>query len=77
MTCRAKVTNAVIATGILCASAASASETIAYTYDARGRLVKVVHTGSVNNNVQTCYKYDKVDNRINVKVDIGSLPACP
>jgi hypothetical protein len=61
--------------GVLCASAASATETITYTYDARGRLIKVVHTGAVNNN-QACYKYDKADNRINVKVDVGSLPVC-
>ena len=42
-----------------------AAETITYTYDAKGRLVKVVHTGSVNNNVQTTYTYDKADNRKN------------
>jgi len=56
---------------------ALATETIAYTYDARGRLVKVVHTGTVNNNNQVCYKYDKADNRANVQVNVGSLPACP
>ena len=39
--------------------------------------MKVVHTGTVNNNTQACYKYDKADNRTNVKVDVGSLPACP
>jgi hypothetical protein len=60
-------------------SAASATETITYTYDARGRLVKVVRTGTVNNNVQACYKLDKADNRTNVKVTVGTspLPACP
>jgi hypothetical protein len=42
---------------------AFAAETIAYTYDARGRLVKVVHTGSVNNGVQTDYEHDRADNR--------------
>src|SRR5207237_7310595 len=31
--------------------AATASETINYTYDSRGRLVRVVHSGTVNNNV--------------------------
>lgn len=62
---------------LLGSSAASATETITYTYDARGRLVRVVHTGTVNNNVQACYKLDKADNRTNVKVDVGSLPACP
>ena len=44
---------------------AHAGETITYTYDARGRLVKVVHTGTVNNNLQTTYSHDKADNRKN------------
>ena len=61
----------------LTGSAASATETITYTYDARGRLIKVVHTGSVNNNNQACYKLDKAGNRTNVKTTVGSLPACP
>lgn len=63
---------------LLGAVGASATETITYTYDARGRLIKVVTTGSVNNNNQTCYKVDKADNRTNVQVNVGSLtPACP
>ena len=48
--------------------AATASETITYTYDARGRLVQVKHAGSVNNNVTANYTYDKGDNRTNVNV---------
>lgn len=52
----------------VCAAAAMASETITYTYDARGRLVKVVRTGSVNNNVSANYSYDKADNRATVNV---------
>ena len=44
---------------------AHAGETVTYTYDAKGRLVKVVHTGTVNNNVQTTYTHDKADNRKN------------
>lgn len=52
--------------GLAWSAAASATETITYTYDARGRLVQVVHTGTVNNNVQTSYQYDKADNRKNV-----------
>ena len=48
-------------------SAALAAETITYTYDAKGRLVKLVHTGTINNNVQTTYDHDKADNRTNVK----------
>jgi YD repeat-containing protein len=50
---------------------------IAYTYDARGRLVKVVHTGTVNTNNQACYKYDKAGNRTTVQTTVASLPACP
>ena len=50
------------------AAAAYASETIVYTYDSRGRLVKVVRTGTVNNNVTANYVYDKADNRTNVNV---------
>jgi type II secretory pathway pseudopilin PulG len=45
------------------AAAASATETITYTYDARGRLVQVSHSGTVNNNAVTNYTYDKADNR--------------
>ncbi|NML05966.1 hypothetical protein [Sphingomonas sp. G-3-2-10] len=44
------------------------NETINYTYDARGRLVKVEHGGTVNNNVQANYSYDKADNRVTVNV---------
>jgi len=46
--------------------AAQAAETVTYTYDAKGRLVKVVHTGTVNNNLTTIYGHDKADNRTNV-----------
>ena len=50
------------------AAAALASETITYTYDARGRLVKVDRSGTVNNGVKAEYTYDKGDNRTNVNV---------
>ena len=52
------------ASALAAAAVASATETISYGYDARGRLVKVQHSGSVNNNVTTNYQYDKADNRI-------------
>jgi hypothetical protein len=67
-----KVTLAVAAA--LCAAAAMAAETITYTYDARGRLVKVVRTGTVNNNVSATYSYDKADNRTNVNVVSPNSP---
>lgn len=47
------------------AAAAFASETITYRYDARGRLIKVERSGSVNNGITTNYSYDKADNRTN------------
>jgi YD repeat-containing protein len=51
--------------------AAHAAETITYTYDARGRLIRVSHSGSVNNNIITKYVIDKADNRTN-KTTTGS-----
>lgn len=60
---------AIVAIGAaVAATAAWASETITYTYDSRGRLVKVERKGSVNNDVKAEYKYDKAGNRANVKV---------
>ena len=59
----------VIAAAALLAAGTSpvwASETITYSYDALGRLIKVVHSGSVNNNQQTVYTIDPADNRTNV-----------
>jgi len=56
---------------VIAASPASAAETITYTYDARGRLVKVERTGTVNNGVTTDYVIDKADNRT-TKTTTGS-----
>ena len=55
---------------------AIAAETIAYSYDARGRLVKVERSGDVNDNVVTHYSYDKADNRTN-KTTTGSPNSGP
>jgi hypothetical protein len=65
---------ALLLAGLAVAAAAWASETITYTYDARGRLIRVVHTGTVNNNVQANYSYDKADNRTNVNVVSPNAP---
>ena len=46
--------------------AVQATETVTYTYDAKGRLVKVVHAGTVNNSLTTTYSHDKANNRTNV-----------
>lgn len=51
-----------------------AAETIAYTYDAKGRLVKVARSGSVNNEVTTEYAHDKADNRKKVKTSGSPNP---
>lgn len=48
--------------------AASASETITYGYDAKGRLVTVAHNGAVNAGVVAAYSFDKADNRTNASV---------
>lgn len=50
------------------AASAPFNETINYSYDARGRLVQVTHSGSVNNTLQANYSYDKADNRDTVNV---------
>jgi YD repeat-containing protein len=58
------------------ATPAAAGETITYTYDARGRLVKVERSGTVNNGVKAEYAHDKADNRTNVTVT-GSPNSSP
>lgn len=61
---------------LVLAGPATATETITYTYDAKGRLVKVERTGTVNNGVTTTYVHDKADNRANVKT-VGSPNSAP
>jgi hypothetical protein len=57
---------------------ALASETIGYSYDASGRLIKVARSGTVNNGVSACYAHDKADNRSNVTVATTNCePASP
>lgn len=45
---------------------AQATETITYKYDAKGRVVKVERSGTVNNGASTQYSHDKANNRKNV-----------
>lgn len=54
-----------------------AAETQTFTYDAKGRLIKVVRTGTVNNNVTADYVHDKADNRKNKKVTNSPNPPPP
>jgi uncharacterized protein RhaS with RHS repeats len=46
--------------------AAMAAETVSYTYDAQGRLIRVVKSGSVNNGAAVQYTYDAAGNRVRV-----------
>jgi len=50
------------------AATAIAGETIGYSYDARGRLLNVVHSGSINAHLGVSYSYDEADNRTSVNV---------
>lgn len=59
---------------LLSAAPAFATETITYSYDAKGRLVKVVRTGTVNNNVIVDYEHDKADNRTRLKTTNSPNP---
>lgn len=56
---------------------ALASETVTYKYDARGRLVEVNRTGTINNNVKAQYQYDKAHNRTRVIVTGSQNPPPP
>lgn len=51
----------------LTGSAAGATETITYTYDARGRLVQVSHSGGPASGVTTTYSHDAANNRTRVQ----------
>ena len=68
---------ATTALALIAPAAAYASETIAYTYDARGRLVQVARSGSVNNGVTTSYTLDKADNRTNKSTSGSPNPPPP
>jgi len=71
---RAELAVIVFAIAAAIPALAMASETINYSYDAKGRLVKVERSGTVNNNVTANYSHDKADNRTNVTVTGSSNP---
>lgn len=56
------------------ATSALAAETITYGYDAQGRLITVIRTGSVNNGITDDYSYDKAHNRVVAKVTGAATP---
>ena len=51
-----------------------ATETVTYTYDEHGRLVKVERAGTINNGVKADYEYDEADNRTRRKVTGSTNP---
>lgn len=73
MFCRNVSAAAVLSLGLISVPA-TAAETITYAYDAKGRLVKVVRTGTVNNNVTVDYEHDKANNRVRLKTTNSPNP---
>ena len=47
---------------------ASASETVTYSYDGKGRLTSVAHAGGPSNGTVATYAFDAADNRTSVMV---------
>lgn len=58
---------------LLVATPASAAETITYVYDARGRVVQVSRSGTINDGVQTDYRYDRADNRTRASAGVATF----
>lgn len=58
---------------LLALAPATAQETLTYTYDGRGRLVKTEHSGTANNGVSSCYAYDQADNRTAASVATSTV----
>lgn len=65
------------ALAIIASTPSYAAETQKYRYDAKGRLIKVERTGTVNNNVTTEYTHDKADNRSRLKTTGSANPPPP
>src|SRR3954468_7263787 len=59
------------------ATAAPATETTTYRYDALGRLVATSSSGSVNNGLATGIAYDPAGNRSGYTVSGGPVPNRP
>lgn len=69
----------VSAMALLCASALGATETVTYSYDAQGRLVQSVISGTVNNGQTSSTTFDTAGNRTNYSVSLsgGASPPPP
>lgn len=67
----------VSAMALMCASALSATETVTYSYDAQGRLVQSVISGTVNNGQSSSTSFDAANNRTNYSVSLSGTPPPP
>jgi YD repeat-containing protein len=65
------------AAALLTPVAAPAAETVTYTYDAKGRVVRVARSGSVNNGVTATYQFDRADNRTRLTTTGSPNPPQP
>lgn len=61
------------AVAVLAPTVASASETVTYSYDAKGRLTSVAHVGGPADGVASSYTFDAADNRTQASVS-GARP---
>lgn len=52
---------------ILTPISVNSAETITYTYDAKGRVIKIVRAGTINNGRIKQYTHDKANNRKTVR----------
>ena len=68
---------AAIAAGTAAAPSTAAAETLAYRYDARGRLIHVERTGGPSNGINTAYSFDRADNRTARNTGAGVPPPSP
>jgi YD repeat-containing protein len=56
----------------------SATETVTYSYDAQGRLVQSVISGTINNGQSSSTSFDAANNRTNYSVSVnGGTPPSP
>lgn len=53
-------------------TAAQAAETRNFTYDAKGRMIKVTKSGTATGSVTVDYEFDKADNRTRSKTETGA-----
>lgn len=65
------------ALALIASTATYATESQKYRYDAKGRLIKVERTGTVNNGVTTEYTNDAAHNRTRLKTTGSPNPPPP